>query len=356
MSETEKRCTCPSGDGSLRWPCPSHPAAPSAPQGGGVDGRAIAQARDAWQNSDEGRMLANDINGPVGGQYLRNRLEVAFCAGYEAALTAQPRTDAAQQGEVCIRCGDKPDSADYTDPLSLSGLIQYVRVAADPGQGVMRWHAINLLKQALPHLRRLEELTTPPSAPAQVAGDAVPDWSDGDQTTDGEIIESRALKLLAEQYRADGGLAAKLADHIEVGRLHPVEARACRAIAKAYREGPLRQAAAPSAPVRVEGVEAALQKWLDWCVEHNEEPEARSGARIAIEALTQQPAAVDEADTRRLEWLIANELLVHRLSDTGLWMVTTGDLSPAIDGSEHDTWREAIDDALAGQQQENGNG
>lgn len=65
---------------------------PSAPQGGGVDGRAIAQARDAWQNSDEGRMLANDINGPVCGQYLRNRLEVAFCAGYEAALTAQPRT------------------------------------------------------------------------------------------------------------------------------------------------------------------------------------------------------------------------------------------------------------------------
>ncbi len=78
--------------------------APSAPQGGGVDGRAIAQARDAWQNSDEGRMLANDINGPVGGQYLRNRLEVAFCAGYEAALAAQPRTDAGVPDDTKVIC------------------------------------------------------------------------------------------------------------------------------------------------------------------------------------------------------------------------------------------------------------
>ena len=63
--------------------------------------------------------------------------------------------------------------------------------------------------------------------------------------------------------------------------------------------------------------------------------------------MVKQPAAV--GDTRRLEYLIDNELLVHRLSDTGLWMVTTGDLTPAIDGSEYDTWREAIDDALATQ-------
>jgi hypothetical protein len=25
MAETELKCTCPSGDGSLRWPCPQHP-------------------------------------------------------------------------------------------------------------------------------------------------------------------------------------------------------------------------------------------------------------------------------------------------------------------------------------------
>lgn len=51
---------------------------------GKVEGRALAKARDAWQASDEARVLANDITGPVGGQYLRNRLEVAFCAGYDA--------------------------------------------------------------------------------------------------------------------------------------------------------------------------------------------------------------------------------------------------------------------------------
>lgn len=50
-----------------------------------ADGRVLAKARDAWLESDEARMLANDINGPVGGKYLRNRLELAFVAGYEAA-------------------------------------------------------------------------------------------------------------------------------------------------------------------------------------------------------------------------------------------------------------------------------
>lgn len=76
---------------------------------------------------------------------------------------------------------------------------------------------------------------------------------------------------------------------------------------------------------------------------------------VVIDHWPQQPAAV--GDTRRLEWLIANKLLAHRLSDTGQWMVTTGDLSPAIDGGEYDTPREAIDAgiaALAGQQQGGG--
>ena len=42
----------------------------------------------------------------------------------------------------------------------------------------------------------------------------------------------------------------------------------------------------------MEGVEAALQKWLDWCNKYDEEPEARSGARIAIEALAKQQLEV----------------------------------------------------------------
>lgn len=53
---------------------------------GAEDGKVIALARNAWQEGDEARMLANDTSGPVGGKYLRNRLEVAFIAGYDAAV------------------------------------------------------------------------------------------------------------------------------------------------------------------------------------------------------------------------------------------------------------------------------
>ena len=53
---------------------------------GAEDGKVIALARNAWQEGGEARMLANDMAGPVGGKYLRNRLEVAFIAGYDAAV------------------------------------------------------------------------------------------------------------------------------------------------------------------------------------------------------------------------------------------------------------------------------
>jgi hypothetical protein len=32
MSDVNKLCTCPSGDGSLRWPCPSHPPEKEKPK------------------------------------------------------------------------------------------------------------------------------------------------------------------------------------------------------------------------------------------------------------------------------------------------------------------------------------
>ena len=73
----------------------------------------------------------------------------------------------------------------------------------------------------------------------------------------------------------------------------------------------LRRAAAAQ-PAGVEGVEAVLQNWLDWCNEHNEEPEARSGARIAIEALTPHPAAVDG-------WVLV--IKPDRDGETGVWAV-----------------------------------
>lgn len=37
-------------------------------------------------------------------------------------------------------------------------------------------------------------------------------------------------------------------------------------------------------PTSVKAVEEALQRWLNWCDEHGEQPEAASGARIALTA------------------------------------------------------------------------
>ena len=52
-------------------------------------------------------------------------------------------------------------------------------------------------------------------------------------------------------------------------------------------------------------------------------------------------------DRGRLRWLVAHELLVHRMSDSGLWMIVSGDLSPAIDGGEYESPMAAIDAARA---------
>ena len=52
----------------------------------GTNGKSpLARARDAWLESDEARMLqSRPINLPSDMKYMRNRLELAFIAGYEA--------------------------------------------------------------------------------------------------------------------------------------------------------------------------------------------------------------------------------------------------------------------------------
>jgi hypothetical protein len=90
-------------------------------------------------------------------------------------------------------------------------------------------------------------------------------------------------KTLAERLEAMASLEG-VCGQSDVRRLAFLEA------ARAVREA---GAAAPQAPVddaAVERATAAVQKWLDWCSEHNEAPEARSGARIVLEAVLQQPA------------------------------------------------------------------
>lgn len=47
--------------------------------------KAIAKARDAWLESPEGERCCD---GQASGYYLRNRIEAAFCAGYNASEKA----------------------------------------------------------------------------------------------------------------------------------------------------------------------------------------------------------------------------------------------------------------------------
>ena len=68
-----RRCTCPSGDGSLRWPCPAHP-----PEAQPVAGDAVAVIEEMRSRmSSRGRVG----DGPVyGGELIdwANRLEAAL--------------------------------------------------------------------------------------------------------------------------------------------------------------------------------------------------------------------------------------------------------------------------------------
>lgn len=51
-------------------------------------------------------------------------------------------------------------------------------------------------------------------------------------------------------------------------------------------------------------------------------------------------------DAQRLEFLIDKEVIPHKMGDTGLYMLIGADHYP-YNGEEHDTPREAIDDARA---------
>ena len=105
-------------------------------------------------------------------------------------IAARLRGDAAQPVAVagdamCVRCGDKPEGADSLN-LTLSGLVTYGRVAANPAQGASRWHLMDLVRQMVPHLEAALSTQPAPSeqaagphfddaAPAPLAGDAVAD-------------------------------------------------------------------------------------------------------------------------------------------------------------------------------------
>lgn len=74
-------CTCPSGDGSLRWPCPAHPAQSST-----VGDRARALVEHLWKT---------DLKG----------IPFHLVADLKSALDAQPAAQAEPDAWKCRHCG-----------------------------------------------------------------------------------------------------------------------------------------------------------------------------------------------------------------------------------------------------------
>ncbi|HHK3742262.1 TPA: hypothetical protein ACQSRL_001042 [Pseudomonas aeruginosa] len=86
MTES-KICTCPSGDGSLRWPCPKHPAVEQA----GGDERAAFNRWIAEQQLCQGSdisLFKLERNGAL--VSLHELLRDAYQAGQDRAALAQP--------------------------------------------------------------------------------------------------------------------------------------------------------------------------------------------------------------------------------------------------------------------------
>ncbi|HGF1373724.1 TPA: hypothetical protein ACF8SY_001278 [Pseudomonas aeruginosa] len=85
-----KICTCPSGDGSLRWPCPKHPAVEQA----GGDERAAFEAYRDRRNA----LLESEGHKPGSKWHVTN----AHYPTWEAsrAALAQPSPAQAEQAEV----------------------------------------------------------------------------------------------------------------------------------------------------------------------------------------------------------------------------------------------------------------
>ncbi len=85
MSNDKPTCTCPSGDGSLRWPCPAHPAeAKPAP--------AVEPKIQRYSVNRQGFMTMD--KGPKGGwvRYEDHRSALALAAA-PAAPAPEPLTE-----------------------------------------------------------------------------------------------------------------------------------------------------------------------------------------------------------------------------------------------------------------------
>ncbi|WP_313214485.1 hypothetical protein [Stenotrophomonas acidaminiphila] len=134
-TQPNTKCTCPSGDGSLRWPCPKH--SPAAAQEAVVWQWRCPRADTDWSDCD--KSLYDELRKAIGGEAGEmNGLRYEVRALYAAPVTAAPGIDLAgksgllrrarslfdQDREYALERGDSHHAGQCTkDIASIDALI-----------------------------------------------------------------------------------------------------------------------------------------------------------------------------------------------------------------------------------------
>ncbi|HFZ2532999.1 TPA: hypothetical protein ACIJ22_003453 [Pseudomonas aeruginosa] len=169
-------CTCPSGDGSLVHPCPTHPAAEQA----GGDERAAFEAWMTWlMDHVYGRLPDFTLDDGSGAHYVNADVSYAWTAWQARAALAQPSPAHAEQAEaerpevVARAVHSNPVVLGQCGPLNANDELMTV---AQHAASVARWaEMFNRVEQqrdaALARVAGLE------LGIARIAGDFLPDNS-----------------------------------------------------------------------------------------------------------------------------------------------------------------------------------
>ncbi|HCF1073719.1 TPA: hypothetical protein NH766_000947 [Pseudomonas aeruginosa] len=187
-----KICTCPSGDGSLRWPCPKHPAVEQA----GGDERAAFNRWIAEQQLCQGSdisLFKLERNGAL--VSLHELLRDAYQAGQDRAALAQPSPAQAEKAEVERTEG----SAD---------LLAIVReaVAGAYNEWKMISEAVTEIMEA--HERIVGELRADRDSWAEQAEQRLADWDEMRKERDAALARVAELERQEPVVLANRGLHA----------------------------------------------------------------------------------------------------------------------------------------------------
>ncbi|WP_329038156.1 hypothetical protein [Pseudomonas aeruginosa] len=212
MTES-KICTCPSGDGSLRWPCPAHPAVEQA----GGDERA---AFEQWLEQHMSHHFSPELDLAKyedSGEYRYNPAADYWKAWQARAALAQPSPAQAEKAEVERTEG----SAD---------LLAIVReaVAGAYNEWKMISEAVTEIMEA--HERIVGELRADRDSWAEQAEQRLADWDEMRKERDAALArveqQERTIAGMNEAHAKLAGLyeAAQAQHSVPEGwKLVPVE-------------------------------------------------------------------------------------------------------------------------------------